>query len=128
MVNNEKNKYENVILTKQIEDFVGHLSIEKNYALNTISSYKRDLLKFSSFLSKKEVLAFKMIDPDVLNIFVMELRHTNTSGKSIKRYLSSIRVFFNFLIEVGEVQTNPALLIKTQKLSAIFLRLSILMT
>ena len=78
MVNNEKNKYENVILTKQIEDFVGHLSIEKNYALNTISSYKRDLLKFSSFLSKKEVLDFKMIDPDVLNIFVMELRHTNT--------------------------------------------------
>ena len=115
MVNNEKNKYENVILTKQIEDFVGHLSIEKNYALNTISSYKRDLLKFSSFLSKKEVLDFKMIDPDVLNIFVMELRHTNTSGKSIKRYLSSIRVFFNFLIEVGEVQTNPALLIKTPK-------------
>ena len=115
MVNNEKNKYENVILTKQIEDFVGHLSIEKNYALNTISSYKRDLLKFSSFLSKKEVLDFKMIDPDVLNIFVMELRHTNTSGKSIKRYLSSIRVFFNFLIEVGEIQTNPALLIKTPK-------------
>ena len=115
MVNNEKNKYENVILTKQIEDFVGHLSIEKNYALNTISAYKRDLLKFSSFLSKKEVLDFKMIDPDVLNIFVMELRHTNTSGKSIKRYLSSIRVFFNFLIEVGEVQTNPALLIKTPK-------------
>ena len=115
MVNNEKNKYENVILTKQIVDFVGHLSIEKNYALNTISSYKRDLLKFSSFLSKKEVLDFKMIDPDVLNIFVMELRHSNTSGKSIKRYLSSIRVFFNFLIEVGEVQTNPALLIKTPK-------------
>ena len=115
MVNNEKNKYENVILTKQIEDFVGHLSIEKNYALNTISSYKRDLFKFSSFLSKKEVLDFKMIDPDVINIFVMELRHTNTSGKSIKRYLSSIRVFFNFLIEVGEVQTNPALLIKTPK-------------
>ena len=115
MVNNEKNKYENVILTKQIEDFVGHLSIEKNYALNTISSYKRDLLKFSSFLSKKEVLDLKMIDPDVINIFVMELRHSNTSGKSIKRYLSSIRVFFNFLIEVGEVQTNPALLIKTPK-------------
>ena len=56
-----------------------------------------------------------MIDPDVLNIFVMELRHSKTSGKSIKRYLSSIRVFFNFLIEVGEVQTNPALLIKTPK-------------
>ena len=115
MVNHEKNKYKNVILSKQIEDFVGHLSIEKNYALNTISSYKRDLLKFTSFLIDKEVFDYKMVDPDTLNMFVMELRHSNTSGKSIKRYLSSIRVFFAFLMEIGEVETNPALLIKTPK-------------
>ena len=115
MVNHEKNKYKNVILSKQIEDFVGHLSIEKNYALNTISSYKRDLLKFTSFLIDKEVTDNKMVDPDTLNMFVMELRHSNTSGKSIKRYLSSIRVFFAFLMEIGEVETNPALLIKTPK-------------
>ena len=115
MVNHEKNKYKNVILSKQIEDFVGHLSIEKNYALNTISSYKRDLLKFTSFLIDKEVSGYKMVDPDTLNMFVMELRHSNTSGKSIKRYLSSIRVFFAFLMEIGEVETNPALLIKTPK-------------
>ena len=115
MVNHEKNKYKNVILSKKIEDFVGHLSIEKNYALNTISSYKRDLLKFTSFLIDKEVSDYKMIDPDTLNMFVMELRHSNTSGKSIKRYLSSIRVFFAFLMEIGEVETNPALLIKTPK-------------
>ena len=115
MVNHEKNKYKNVILSKQIEDFVGHLSIEKNYALNTISSYKRDLLKFTSFLIDKEVSDYKMVDPDTLNMFVMELRHSNTSGKSIKRYLSSIRVFFAFLMEIGEVETNPALIIKTPK-------------
>ena len=115
MVNHEKNKYKNVILSKQIEDFVGHLSIEKNYALNTISSYKRDLLKFTSFLIDKEVSDYKMVDPDTLNMFVMELRYSNTSGKSIKRYLSSIRVFFAFLMEIGEVETNPALLIKTPK-------------
>ena len=115
MVNHEKNKYKNVILSKQIEDFVGHLSIEKNYALNTISSYKRDLLKFTSFLIDKEVSDYKMVDPETLNRFVMDLRHSNTSGKSIKRYLSSIRVFFAFLIKIGEVETNPALLIKTPK-------------
>ena len=115
MVNNEKNKYENVILTKQIEDFVEHLSIEKNYAINTISSYKRDLLKFSSFLEVREFSDFNLIDSDVLNLFVMELRHRNTSGKSIKRYLSSIRVFFTFLIDNNQIEVNPALAIKTPK-------------
>ena len=115
MVNNEKNKYENVILTKQIEDFVEHLSIEKNYAINTISSYKRDLLKFSSFLEGREFSDLNLIDSDVLNLFVMELRHRNTSGKSIKRYLSSIRVFFTFLIDNNQIEVNPALAIKTPK-------------
>ena len=115
MVNNEKNKYDNTILTKQIEDFVAHLSIEKNYAVNTISSYKRDLLKFSSFLIKKEFPDFKSVDSDTINMFVMELRHGNTSGKSLKRYLSSIRVFFGFLMENAEVEANPALAIKTPK-------------
>ena len=52
MANQEKNKYQDEILIKQIEEFVAHLSVEKNYALNTVSAYKRDLLKFLSFLDE----------------------------------------------------------------------------
>ena len=116
MVNNKKNKCENAILTKQIEDFVSYLSVEKNYAENTISSYERDLLKFSSFLNKKGFNDFKEIDSDALNLFIMELRNAGTSGKSLKRYLSSIRVFFTFLMERDGFEINPALSIKTPKI------------
>ena len=116
MVNNKKNKCENAILTKQIEDFVSYLSVEKNYAENTISSYERDLLKFSSFLDKKGFNDFKEIDSDALNLFIMELRNAGTSGKSLKRYLSSIRVFFTFLMERDGLEINPALSIKTPKI------------
>ena len=116
MVNNKKNKCENAILTKQIEDFVSYLSVEKNYAENTISSYERDLLKFSSFLNKKGFNESKEIDSDTLNLFIMELRNASTSGKSLKRYLSSIRVFFTFLMERDELEINPALSIKTPKI------------
>ena len=116
MVNNKKNKCEYAILTKQIEDFVSYLSVEKNYAENTISSYERDLLKFSSFLNKKGFNDFKEIDSDALNLFIMELRNAGTSGKSLKRYLSSIRVFFTFLMERDGLEINPALSIKTPKI------------
>ena len=116
MVNNKKNKCQNAILTKQIEDFVSYLSVEKNYAENTISSYERDLLKFSSFLNKKGFNDFKEIDSDALNLFIMELRNAGTSGKSLKRYLSSIRVFFTFLMERDGLEINPALSIKTPKI------------
>ena len=116
MVNNKKNKCENAILTKLIEDFVSYLNVEKNYAENTISSYERDLLKFSSVLNKKGFNDFKEIDSDALNLFIMELRNAGTSGKSLKRYLSSIRVFFTFLMERDELEINPALSIKTPKI------------
>ena len=116
MVNNKKNKCENAILTKQIEDFVSYLSVEKNYAENTISSYERDLLKFSSFLNKKGFNDFKEIGFDALNLFIVELRNAGTSGKSLKRYLSSIRVFFTFLMERDGLEINPALSIKTPKI------------
>jgi len=119
MVKQEKNKYENKILMKQIEDFVEYLSVEKNYAFNTISSYKRDLLKFASFLVQREISDLRKIDADILNIFVMELRHRDTSGKSLKRYLSSIRVFFNFLLENNEVDINPTLSVKTPKIDRV---------
>ena len=92
------------------------MSVEKNYAENTISSYERDLLKFSSFLNKKGFNDFKEIDSDALNLFIMELRNAGTSGKSLKRYLSSIRVFFTFLMERDGLEINPALSIKTPKI------------
>ena len=80
MVNHEKNKSDQEILIDQIEAFAEYLEVEKNYALNTISSYKRDLLKFLSFLNGRSISEWSEIDSDVLNIFVMDLRHGNASG------------------------------------------------
>jgi len=41
------------------------------------------------------------------------------SGKSIRRYLSSIRGFFNFLIDNGVMVKNPALSIQTPKIDRV---------
>tara|TARA_Y100000739_G_C20573778_1_gene449139 strand:+ start:475 stop:1389 length:915 start_codon:yes stop_codon:yes gene_type:complete len=119
MVNHKKNKYKVRFLSKEIEDFVKYLGVEKNYASNTILSYERDLVKFSNFLDKKKVKDLILVDSEIINLFVMELRHGNTSGKSLKRYLSSIRVFFNFLIENNQVKINPALSVKTPKIDKV---------
>jgi len=119
MVNHEKNKYKQEILINQIEGFVEYLNVEKNYALNTISSYKRDLLKFVSFLNNRGITNWVSIDSDAINIFIMELRHRSISAKSLKRYLSSIRVFFNYLIENNIIQKNPALSVQTPKVERV---------
>ena len=119
MVNHEKNKSQSEILVKQIEEFVTYLSIEKNYAQNTIASYERDLLKFLSFLINRNITDWLEIESDTVNLFVMGLRHSEMSGKSIRRYLSSIRGFFNFLIDNGVMVKNPALSIQTPKIDRV---------
>ena len=119
MVNHEKNKSQSEILVKQIEEFVTYLRVEKNYAQNTIASYERDLLKFLSFLINRNIADWLEIESDTVNLFVMGLRHSEMSGKSIRRYLSSIRGFFNFLIDNGVMVKNPALSIQTPKIDRV---------
>ena len=119
MVNQEKNKSQDEILVNRIKEFVTYLGVEKNYAINTIASYERDLLKFLSFLINRNITDWLEIESDTVNLFVMGLRHSEMSGKSIRRYLSSIRGFFNFLIDNGVIVKNPALSIQTPKIDRV---------
>ena len=119
MVNQEKNKSQDEILVNRIEEFVTYLGVEKNYAINTIASYERDLLKFLSFLINRNIADWLEIESDTVNLFVMGLRHSDMSGKSIRRYLSSIRGFFNFLIDNGVMDKNPALSIQAPKIDRV---------
>ena len=119
MVNQEKNKSQDEILVNRIEEFVTYLGVEKNYAINTIASYERDLLKFLSFLINRNITDWLEIESDTVNLFVMGLRHSDMSGKSIRRYLSSIRGFFNFLIDNGVMVKNPALSIQAPKIDRV---------
>ena len=119
MVNQEKNKSQDEILVNRIEEFVTYLGVEKNYAINTIASYERDLLKFLSFLINRNIADWLEIESDTVNLFVMGLRHSKMSGKSIRRYLSSIRGFFNFLIDNGVMVKNPALSIQAPKIDRV---------
>ena len=119
MVNQEKNKYQNHILVEQIDQFVSHLEIDKLYASNTISAYRRDLLKFLSFCLENSVTEWQDIEADSLNLFVMGLRHRGVSARSIRRYLSSIRGFFNYMVEQGVLVENCVISIQTPKIDQV---------
>ena len=119
MVNQEKNKYQNHILVEQIDQFVAYLEVEKHYALNTISAYQRDLLKFLSFCLENSVAKWQDIEPGTLNLFVMSLRHRGVSARSIRRHLSSIRGFFSFLVKQDVLTENCVISIQTPKIDQV---------
>ena len=119
MVNQEKNKYQSHNLIEQIEQFSIYLEVEKLYALNTISAYRRDLSKFMSFCLENSVNEWQDVEADTLNLFVMGLRHRGVSSRSIRRYLSSIRGFFNFLVQQGVLVENCVTSIQTPKIDQV---------
>jgi len=117
MANIQKNKSENSLCLQQIELFIRHLRLEKNYAENTLSAYRRDLNKLLLFVETKNINQWANVDEKILNLFVMELRHKSISNRSIRRHLSSIRCFFSYLNNHGVIKENCANHITSPKLA-----------
>ena len=117
MVKKKKNKYQDSNFINQIEQYIAYLRVERHYALNTISAYQRDLSNLFDFCLKNKISDTSAIDSDILNLFVMELRHKAISSKSIRRYLSSIRGFLDYLVKEEILTENNAKKIKSPKIS-----------
>ena len=116
MVKDQKNKPKDDLCFQQIEVFIRHLRVEKNYAQNTIAAYQGDLNKLLRFVKGRGMSQWRDIDEKTLNLFVMELRHSNVSNRSIRRHLSSTRGFFSFLLSRGVLSENCAKTISSPKL------------
>ncbi len=104
-------------MNKAIIEFINHLKDERQYALNTQTSYERDLVKLMHFLQSKKVGGWSELTSDLLNLFVMQLRRQNISPRSIRRHLSSIRGLLAYLVNQGQLKTNCAVQFTTPKLS-----------
>ena len=102
------------MLDRHLDPFLSHLEVVRHLSPHTISSYKRDLTAFFTFLKEKHDSGEEVRDHDIRG-FVAQERRRNLSARSIQRELSSIRSFFNYLLDEGIVETNPAANISSPK-------------
>jgi len=96
------------------DQFIHHLRVEKGLAKNTIESYSRDLARYFDFLEKRTLPPMKASQIDIMD-YVSSLAGA-LSIRSIARNLSSLKVFYRFLVSDGKLKTNPARLISNPKL------------
>ena len=102
------------MLDRHLDPFLSHLEVVRHLSPHTISSYKRDLTAFFTFLKEKHDSGEEVRDHDIRG-FVAQERRRDLSARSIQRALSSIRSFFNYLLDEGIVETNPAANISSPK-------------
>ena len=88
---------------------------EKGLAVNTLESYRRDLGQLAGFLRG---MLPGSVTLDVLRSYLDHLRKSGLSNRSIARHVTTIRGFFGFLLEEGEVSANPAELLVGPKVGS----------
>lgn len=88
---------------------------EKGLRLNSLESYRRDLAQLARFLKN---VSLKSVTLDTLRKYLDHLRASGLANRSIARQVTTLRGFFGFLAEEGEIAGNPAELLIAPKIGS----------
>ena len=103
------------MLLNEVHNFLSNLEIVKQLSFHTIDNYKRDIEKFCAYLSEEDISSWKNVREHEVRSYINKERRRGLNPRSLQRILSSIRSFFNYLVDENIVQLNPALAINSPK-------------
>ena len=92
--------------------FENYLQYEKNFSANTVIAYMKDLKSFQFFLNQCGVEISKELNYSFIRQWIVYLSENKYSKVSINRKIASLKSYFNFLINIGELNSSP---LKTHK-------------
>ena len=89
----------------QVDKFFGFLKNELNYSELTIKSYQLDLTDFFRFLEKSKKNYLNINNEDVRD-YLKYLDSCKLKNSTISRRISTLRTFYNYLLDEGKVRFN----------------------
>ncbi len=105
-------------MKNELELFITFLRDERNYSLNTIEAYKRDICQFLESLKNwkglKNKIDFKDITEQDIRKWLAEELKTKTRT-TVSRKLASLRSFFKFLVREEIIAKDPSVFIENPK-------------
>lgn len=91
-----------------VDKFLDYIKVEKRYSEHTLTSYKKDLEDFLSFVMETEGSQnLVLVDKKVIRNFLVHLTENNFQKRSINRKLSTLRSFYHYLLKIGEIKVSP---------------------
>jgi len=98
-----------------INGFLTHVRVEKGLSNNTVSAYRRDLVKFDAF-AKKRRLPLESVRRDDLVDFLASLFHQKLESRTVARHLVTLRNFFRFAQAQDQIAEYPSLNLESPKI------------
>ena len=104
-----------VALDSQVQGYLDHLTIERGVAANTLSSYRRDLRRYTKHLSDRGIHDLAKVGEDDVSEFLVALRHGDPdsgtaalSAVSAARALIAVRGLHRFAAAEGLAELDVA--------------------
>ena len=106
-----------ITVSQDLEKFYNYLQSERRYSVNTVSAYQRDIKKLIQHcqLEESKAINWDEIKQNDIRQCVAALHRKGLSGKSLQRWLSTVRSLFNYLCRFHRASTNPAIGIPAPK-------------
>jgi integrase/recombinase XerD len=102
-------------ISATIASFVVHVKVEKGLSPNTVSAYRRDLMKFDAF-AKKRKLSLESVSRDDLVDFLASLYREKLESRTVARHLVTLRNFFRFAQIHELITTDPSVNLESPKI------------
>ncbi len=99
----------------QIDKFLFLLKNELNYSEFTIKSYQLDLTDFFEYIKKSKINYLRINNNEVRG-YLKYLDSCNLKNSTISRRISTLRTFYNYLLDEGVVESNVFHNVKNPKL------------
>lgn len=103
-------------MNPQFSRFKDYLQKIKGLSQNSVAAYLRDLPDFQRFLSGKGLHDLSGASKADVSAWLLNLKKEGMSAATVNRKLASIRAYYKFLVESGELTADPTLGIKSPRI------------
>lgn len=93
-------------MEEAIEEFISYLRSVREVKDNSIRSYRRDLVRLMIAMRKEDIYSWSEVTEDQLSSYISNMNEQLMADTTISRHISSIRSFWRFMVENGELDTD----------------------
>lgn len=93
-------------MERQLKYFFDFLENDKKLSENTLQSYKRDIVQYEEYISTKDI-NYLSTETEDINGYLKFLQKNNKKSSTVSRSLASIRSFYQYLIRVKLISSDP---------------------
>ncbi|WP_400163861.1 site-specific tyrosine recombinase XerD [Brevibacillus sp. TJ4] len=103
-------------MDSMIDQFIHFLAVEKGLSSNTLESYQRDMVAYTSYLQEQGVTRIEDSERTHIVGYLLSLREKGRATATLSRNMASIRAFYQFLVRDKYIDKDPSIHLETPKI------------